>query len=131
MPNTSTLFVGASRETSRPDAMAKPVSRSRQAQQDIVETIDYYKAVASAEVALRFVEALEDASVHISEFPAAGSPRFWERQGLSGLRSRQIRDFPHLIFYVEEADRIVIWRVLHAARNLSARLSEQLQDESE
>lgn len=131
MLSISTLCVGASQETSRPDAMAKPVGRRRRAQQDIVEVIDYYQAVASEEVALRFVEGLEDASAHISEFPAAGSPRFWDRQGLSGLRSRQISDFPHMIFYVEEADRIVIWRVLHRARNLSAQLNEQLRDESE
>ena len=111
--------------------MAKPVSHRQRAQQDIVEAVDYYKAMASQEVALRFVEALQVASTRISEFPGAGSPRFWDGQGLSGLRSQRIAGFPHLIFYVEEPDRVFIWRVLHQARDLSAVLSDMLRDEAE
>lgn len=111
--------------------MSKPIIRRQQARRDVVEAIDYYKTAASEAVALRFVDALEAAVDQVSELPAAGAPRFWDLQGLSGLRSSRLPGFPHLLFYVEEPDRIVVWRVLHPARDLSAQLSELLHDESE
>ena len=111
--------------------MVKPIVRRQQARRDIVDAVDYYRSTVSEAVALRFVRAVEDASSRISEFPGAGSLHFWDLQELSGLPSRRIAGFPHLVFYVEEPDRIVIWRVLHTARDLSAQLSEQLLDEAE
>ena len=110
--------------------MDKPIVRHLRARRDIEDALYYYNTMASEEVALRFVEALEDAAAQISQFPGAGSPRFWEQHGLSGLRSRRIPGFPHLIFYVEEPDRVVFWRVLHPARDLSAQLAALLQEES-
>ena len=112
--------------------MVKPIVRRQLAQEDIVAAIDYYRASASKDVALRFIQAIASVSAHISEFPGAGSPRFWELQGLSGLRSTRIPGFPYRIFYVDEPERVVIWRVLHPARDLSAQLTDLLSgDETE
>ena len=108
--------------------MDKPIARRRQAQRDILDAIDYYRATASQELALRFVDALQDAADRISEFPAAGSPRFWDSQGLSGLRSTRVAGFPYLIFYVEEPDRLVVWRVLHTARDIPESLRETTEE---
>lgn len=42
-----------------------------------------------------------------------------------GLRSRSIARFPFLIFYMERDDHIDVWRVLHAQRDIPARLSPE------
>ena len=37
---------------------------------------------------------------------------------LPGLRSRPVRRFPHIVFYVEATDRVDVWRVLHGTRDI-------------
>ena len=38
------------------------------------------------------------------------------------------RGFPYLVFYAEREADIDLWRALHAARNMPARLQEPLED---
>ena len=112
--------------------MDKPIVRRQLAQQDIVAAIDYYRASVSEDVALRFVRAIEDASAHISEFPGAGSPPLMGAPGAERPTLNPDPRLPYRIFYVDEPEQIVIWRVLHPARDLSAQLTELLSgDETE
>ena len=97
--------------------MGKPVTPRAQARTDVENIVDHYLREAGADVALRFVAALEVAYGAIAARPGAGSPRFAHELGLPGLRSRAVRRFPHLIFYVEQPDHVDVWRVLHARRD--------------
>jgi toxin ParE1/3/4 len=97
----------------------KSLVRLAQADQDVQEAIEYYLG-AAPELAERFVDALERSYRRIQRHPAAGSPRYAHELNLPGLRFRQCQHFPYLIFYMEHADRIDIWRVLHAARDIPA-----------
>lgn len=57
--------------------------------------------------------------------PGAGSPRYAHALDLPGLRFRRCGRFPFLDFYMEYEDRIDIWRVLHAHRDISASLDQE------
>ena len=98
----------------------KPVFPRKQADLDIQEAFDYYLNEAGSEIALAFVDALERAMTDLSRHPAIGSPRYAHELDLPGLRHWPVRDFPHLIFYVELEDHIDVWRVLHGQRDIPA-----------
>jgi len=94
------------------------------AQQDIEEAIGYYLREEAGPAALGFVDALEQAYNHIGHHPATGSPRYAHELNLPGLRSWPLKRYPHMVFYVERADHIDVWRVLHGMRDLPAWLRE-------
>ena len=91
---------------------------------DIEEAASYYRAEAGAKIAIQFIDAIQETIRSVSEEPAIGSPRYAHELGIRALRSRKVGKFPHLIFYVEGEGDVDIWRVLHAARDIPAWLSE-------
>ena len=97
---------------------AKPVVPRERALQDVDAALEYYLSQADARVALGFIRALEDAFRHIARHPATGSPRFAHELNLPGLRSWPLARYPQLVFYVESADHLDVWRVLHDQRNI-------------
>lgn len=102
----------------------KPSLRRAQARRDIDQAIDYYLAEAGERVALRFLDALEATIRGLERAPAAGSPRYAYELGIAGLRSRLLKRFPYIVFYVERDDHIEVWRVLHAKTDIPAWLQE-------
>ncbi len=98
---------------------SKPVIPREQANRDVHEAIAYYLGEATESVALAFVDALENAYTQIGRRPAAGSPRYAHELNLPGLRSWPLKRYPYLIFYVECAEHIDIWRVLHGKRDIA------------
>ena len=103
---------------------AKPVVPREQARWDIEAAVDFYAGEAGAAVALRFIDAVESAYRAIGRDPATGSPRYGHALDLPGLRSRQMKRYPYLIFYMEQEDHVEVWRVLHARRDIPAQLQE-------
>ena len=104
--------------------MGKPVTPRAQARTDVENIVGHYLREAGADVALRFVAALEVAYGAIAARPGAGAPRFAHELGLPGLRSRSVGRFPYLIFYVEQPDHVDVWRVLHARRDIAGWLAQ-------
>ena len=102
----------------------KPVVLRGRARLDIDEAIEHYSTEAPPAVALAFIDALEETFRQTAEHPASGSPRYADELGLTGLRSRTVKGFPYLVFYVERESDIDIWRVLHAARDIPNWLRE-------
>ena len=102
----------------------KPVRLRALALADVDEAIAYYLQEADADVALGFIDALEQAYRHLGRQPASGSPRYAHELNLPGLRCWPLTRFPHLVFYVEQAEHVEVWRVLHGARDMPAWLLE-------
>lgn len=71
------------------------------------------------------IDALEQAYKHISRHPTSGSPRYAHELNLPGLRSWPLTRYPYLVIYVERADHIDVWRVLHGHRDIPAWMQEQ------
>ena len=92
---------------------ARPVVARELAAQDVEDAVALYLSEGSEQAALRFVDALEDAYA-----PATGSPRCALDLNLPGLRFWPLKRYPYLVFYVEHADHIDVWRVLHGQRDI-------------
>lgn len=102
----------------------KPVIPREQANQDVDEAVAFYLGEGAEQAALAFIDALEEAYVHIRQMPASGSPRYAHELNLPGLRCWPLNRHPYLIFYVETEDRIDVWRVLHGQRDIPAWMAE-------
>lgn len=103
----------------------KTVLARAQARRDVADIIDYYAREAGTDVARRFIDALQASYRAIGERPGIGSPRYAHELGLPGLRSRKLARFPYLVFYVERADHIEIWRVLHGQRDIPSWMGDE------
>ena len=90
---------------------------------DIDAAVAYYRNEADQQTAVDFVDALEAAINHIRQHPLTGSLRFAYELEIPELRSWPLRKFPYLIFYMPDDERIDIWRVLHARRDIPAHLT--------
>lgn len=102
----------------------KPVIPRAKAQADVELAIDHYASEAGTDIALRFVDALEQAYAFLGETPAAGSSRWSTELNLPGLRSVALKGFPWLVFYVETEAHVDVWRLLHAKRDMPSWLSD-------
>nr|WP_315480427.1 type II toxin-antitoxin system RelE/ParE family toxin [uncultured Rhodoferax sp.] len=91
---------------------------------DVDQAVTHYLEQDAEAAALGFVEALERAYAHISKNPATGSPRYAHELNIPELRSWPLSKYPYLIFYVEHADHIDVWRVLHMKRDIPAWMSD-------
>ncbi len=96
----------------------KPVIRRERVRQDIEDAADYYFHEGGQALELRFIEAVEAAIHHIATHPAIGSTRHAELGYDEDLRFWPIKRFPYLIFYIERAESVDVWRVLHGQRDL-------------
>ena len=103
---------------------SKPVVPRALARRDVEAAVDHYVRQAGAQVALGFIDALQAAYRTISNHPAIGSSRHAHELALPSLRSFGLKRYPYLVFYVERDDHIDIWRVLHAQRDIPARMQE-------
>lgn len=103
---------------------AKPLVPREQANRDIDDAIAYYLGEGAEQAALGFVDALEDACIHLARHPASGSPRYAHELNLPGLRAWPLTRYPYLVFYVERPEHIDVWRVLHGQRDIPAWMQE-------
>ena len=91
----------------------------RFAVQDEEEIIRYYEQTSSEQIALTFINALDQAFSQLSRYPHMGSPRPEYDLNLDGIRSWSLKRFPHLIYYEIQHDHIELWRILHPKRDIT------------
>lgn len=99
---------------------SKTVVPRERASRDVKEAIAYYLGEGAQSAALRFIDELEEAYVHISRHPGTGSMRYAHELNLPGLRFWSLTCFAHMDFYFEQSDCVVVWRVLHGQRDIPA-----------
>ena len=98
----------------------------RFAVEDEEEIVHYYEQTSSEQVALGFINALDQAFSQLSRYPQMGSPRPEYDLELDGIRSWPLKKFPHLIYYEIQTDHVELWRILHPRRDITqATLSRQ------
>jgi toxin ParE1/3/4 len=98
----------------------KAVVPREQARRDVEEIVEYFLAEDAEAAAFGFIDDLEKAYAHIGRHPASGSLRYAHELNLPGVRAWVLARYAYLIFYVEQADHIDIWRVLHGERDIPA-----------
>ncbi len=102
----------------------KPGVLRERAHRDIDEAGEHHLAEAGPAVKLDFVDALEGALRQISEQPTSDSPRYTHELDIPSLRFRPTGKFPYLVFYVERAAEVEVWRVLQGSRDIPAWVRE-------
>ena len=105
----------------------KPVIPRELAHSDVEEAVSYYLSEGAPAAALGLIDALERAYAHIGRHPGTGSPRYAHELNLPGLRVWPLNRYPHCIFYIEKADHIDVWRVLHGQRDLPVWLQTDVE----
>ena len=90
----------------------------RFAVEDEEEIVHYYEQTSSEQVALGFINALDQAFSRLSRYPHMGSPLPEYDLELDGIRSWPLKKFPHLIYYEIQTDHIELWRILHPKRDI-------------
>ena len=124
MPPTSSASASGHGATTDLGIVPAEVALRAPAAADIDSAVIYYRTEAGPAVALDFVEALEAAIGHLGRHPRAGSLRFAYELGIPGLRCWSLQRFPYLVFYLTaHDDRVDVWRVLHARRDIPASLA--------
>ncbi len=91
---------------------------------DVEAIVDHYLSEAGVEVAARFLDALETAIAQIRDQPGIGSPRLAQALNARALRVWPVKGFPQVIFYLDRAGSVEIWRILHSARDIPSNLRE-------
>ena len=100
------------------------IERSSDAMLDMAAHVLYLNREAGAEIALRFVDAVEEALNRLEQFPHLGRVRHFRQ---SGLRSWMVPGFRRwLLFYLPIKDGIRLYRVIHSAMDLEAQLGGEL-----
>nr|WP_289851645.1 type II toxin-antitoxin system RelE/ParE family toxin [Sinorhizobium meliloti] len=94
------------------------------ARSDVEEAIDYYVREAGNEIALGFIDSLQEAYALIANHPEAGSLRYAYELGLPDLRSVSLKRYPYLVFYRDQPGLVDVWRVLHAKRDIPQSMQE-------
>lgn len=103
---------------------SRPIRSLTSADRDFDAIVNHYVREASFDVAERFVHALDAAYVVIGDTPGAGSPLLSGVLDLPDFRTWNLRGFPYLICYQQTSDAVVVWRILHAQRDLVGALAE-------
>ena len=106
--------------------MPKPVIPREKARQDMEEAVQYYLEQAGGKIAESFVSALEQATIHISEYPTSGSLRLAQELNIPGLRSWSLQRYPYLMLYIEHPGYVELVRVLHGQRDIPESFKKML-----
>jgi len=96
----------------------RPIIPRELAVRDIDAAVAFYLENGGATAALGFIDAVEQAFVHIGRQAASGSPRYAHELNLPGLRSWPLSAYPYLVFHVVQETYVDVWRVLHGRRDI-------------
>ncbi|MBS3962809.1 MAG: type II toxin-antitoxin system RelE/ParE family toxin [Sandarakinorhabdus sp.] len=105
-----------------------PVIPRELARLDAEQAIDHYLAEAGRDAAFGFIDALEAACAQIGANPSGGTPRWGQELNLPGLRSRKLKRYPYLVFFMAREDHVDVWRILHAQRDIPSWLQDSEED---
>lgn len=100
----------------------KHIILRQSAYNNIQKILDYYKKESAVCSGMEFLKNLKDAYGHIRQFPATGSLRYAYTLRVPNLRCWSIKNFPYLIFYIEENDHIDVWTILHNHQDIPSHL---------
>ncbi len=106
------------------DRAGKMIERSSEAMLDMAAHVLYLHREAGPEIALRFIDAVEQALHRLEGFPEAGRIRHFRQPG---LRSWMVPGFRRwLLFYLPIENGVRLYRVIHSSMELERQLGRQL-----
>ena len=98
---------------------ARPVRPRAIARRDVAESLEYHLSEGGEKAAFGFIDELQRAYQLIARNPSTASSRYAHELNIPGLRSWPLKRYPHLVFFIERADHIDVWRVLDGKRDIA------------
>ena len=96
------------------------------AEQDILRQVEHYAEKGLPEIAQRFSAGVVTSLARLIERPAVGSSRSIANPKLLGLRTWPVKGFENFrIYYLLQAEELVVVRVLHSKQNTEEILCRQ------
>ena len=102
--------------------MAKRVRLRSLAAADLEDASEYYRQESGEQMALDYIDAVEQGIKRISRRPHAGSLRFAYELAIPDLRAWPLQRFPYVVFYLIADDQIDVWRIVHDRRDVPTAL---------
>jgi toxin ParE1/3/4 len=93
---------------------------------DIEAAVEHLRLEGGVAAAEAFIDAIQAALSKIERAPNAGSLRFAFELGIPDVRAWPLRRPPYVIFYLALDDRIDVWRVVHARRDIASTLVDDV-----
>lgn len=91
-----------------------------------IDDIASYLFEESPDAAIRFYDAVLSTATKLMRWPGSGRAWAWFARGQSPLRAFRVEGFSnYLLFYATTEDALVVVRVLHSSRDVSAILSDE------
>jgi toxin ParE1/3/4 len=106
----------------------KPLFWHPQARLDADNAAAWYARQGGVKLELAFTDALQAAVQRLAQYPAIGSGRCAEELDIPFLRQWPVRNFPHLVFYIERPGQLDVWRVLHTHSDVPAWMADPAHD---
>ena len=97
--------------------MTVRIVRTRQFRVDADQIAQHYLEEAGLDVALRFLDELEQVVERLAAHPGLGSARYAQVE-MPWLRSSAMSSFPYVVFFGKTDGLVRLWRVLHGRRDL-------------
>lgn len=85
---------------------------------DMTEAALYLEEEAGLDIAVRFLDICEEAFQQLAAMPGMGSLR--PATGYPDARTWRLNPHPHMVIYQATPSTLVIIRVIHGARDLTA-----------
>ena len=90
---------------------------------------EYYLKENAADVAARYLQAVEKAVEQLLEMPGMGAPKALKNSSLAGLRSWPVSGFEEIrVYYRIHQDTVRVIRVLHGRRDIKRILEKESHD---
>jgi toxin ParE1/3/4 len=70
--------------------------------------VDHYSREGGVAAGSVFTDAIEHALSHAAALPGSGSLRYSHELNPPALRSGPVSPFPHIVFYADLADRLMV-----------------------
>lgn len=107
--------------------MKREISIARRAELDLTRQYAWYFQRAGTDVAERYLVFIDEMISKLSEIPSLGRRRRFRSPELAGIHSKTAAApfGVHLIFYRFDQSHLSIERIIHGARDLERRLSEE------
>src|SRR5690349_3778037 len=105
----------------------KSVERLPEFVADYEARFAWYLHEAGEAIALKFEAAVENSFIRLARQSTLGRVRHFKNPKLARLRSFAVTPpfDKNLMFYREDEGKIVMWRLMHGARDLGRRLIER------
>ena len=110
--------------------MKRRIRVEQEAEDDICSAVEYYRDEAGEDVALRFVDAVDDGLRFLGDHEVGRRFDSGTHPKLRKLRIWPLKVFPYAVIFESNSEEVRVYSVPHTKRDLPEILKARLKDET-